>query len=459
MADIPVAIGAYERQQSRLPEQRLVNSFFETTPTPEVPGTILARPGLVSQEVLGAGPVRGVFQAAGVLNGDTLVVSGPTLYRAGVAIGAVTGSGPVTFASDDAQVLIATGSTLYRVTASGSAGVSFPDSAAVTDVAYLAGYFLAARADTGKVYFSAVGDGSSWDGLDFFTAESRPDNVVAMQVVGDELWLLGDNSGEPWGATGDADLPFQRLTGRVTTRGCRARHTVRLFDNSVVWVGDDGKVYRASSVPDRISTHGIEERIKNSVADDLRAFVFPWAGHEFYVLRTTQGTFAYDAATQQWAEFASYGRTTWRAHVGTTVGGDVVCGDEVNGTLWRLTDDVALDGDDPIIREASAIIPAKQSFTVFNVIVDAATGATPDLAGQGADPVIELRWSNDYGRTWSDWEPQDLGAQGEYRVTPVWTGLGLADRPGMPLEFRLSDPVPWRISRVAVNEDIRGLAR
>jgi hypothetical protein len=219
---IPLGRGAFRRIGA--PETRLINLFYEMNPAnQEDQVSLLQRPGLVEFAQCGPGPVRGVFRQEGTLGGLIFVVSGTNLYTvttAGAttqigADGAIPGPGRVSMAGDATRVLIANDTGLYSATASAVSAVSFPDEAGVASVAYIAGYFLAARAESQKVYFSAVG-GVSFDALDFFSAEFAPDELRCIAPLADFVHFIGRDSTEIWVPTGNPDLPFQRLKGRRT---------------------------------------------------------------------------------------------------------------------------------------------------------------------------------------------------------------------------------------------------
>lgn len=451
---IPFAVNAYRRRAGRLPELRLVNAYVEVTKEGDV--YLLPRPALESYSTVGSGPIRGVFAQDGTLSGDILSVSGTGFYRDTTLLGTIPGTTRVSMTADATRAFVATGDQLYISMGGGLTLVEFPDDAGCQWVGRLGGYFLGIRDGTHRIYFS---DGTTWNALDFTSAERYPDPLVGGLVVDDIFLAFGSQSVEFFAQTADADAPFQRIEQRVYSRGCKSRDTIALVDNAAFWVTDDGQVCRGGNVPERVSTNSIEERIANTSDEDLAAYRLSWQGHEFYLLTTAQGTFAYDASTQQWSEFASYGRASFRAHVGIMAGSDVILGDDETGALYSLTDDSAEDVGETIQRIFSAIAPTDKPFVCHNLILEAAVGQTADLTGQGADPLIEMRYSDDYGNTWEVWEAVELGQQGDYRVRPQWNGLGLVDPPGRVFEFRLSDPAPWRISRVAVNEDLRGKAR
>lgn len=461
MVALTYGIGAFKRTAGRLPEVKLVNMYVEQVPEGESPVVLIPRPALVASYTVGNGPIWGIYTQPGTFSGAIVSLSGDTLYSGSTALGTIPGAMPATFASDDAQLLVANGVALYRSTGASVATVSFPDSAAVQDVAYLNGYFLASRLGTGKIYFSAIGDGSSFDGLDFFTAERRPDNVLALRVVGDRLWAVGENSTQGFYRTGDADLPFAPTDGSSFDKGTKARDTVCLFDNTLAWVSDDGLVVmlRGNDLV-RVSNYGIEERIAQSAASELRAFALTFQGHAFYILRTAQGTYAYDASTGQWAQFSTYGRTTWRAHVGCMAGDVVYVGDDTTGKIYRLSDNVAEDDGVTIERMFSANVPLSgQPVRCDTISLDVSVGQTDILTGLGTAPVVEKRFSRDAGNIYTEWRQSSLGAQGAYRTRVAWLRNGIIDEPGRVMQFRMTDPVPFRMSSLRMNERGGGLSR
>lgn len=455
---IPFGTGAYRRRSGRFPPFRLVNMLAEATPAnANGPVALISRPSLQPYLDVGSGPIRGVFAQSGTFGGDILSVSGTTLFRGALSLGPLSINAKARFATSGAEVLLSTGQGLFRTDGSTVSSVSFPDGANVLAVVYIAGYFVAIRKDSQKFYWSGVLDGSSWDGLDFAGAESSPDNLLDVWVIGDELWLLGANSTEVWVPSGDSDAPFVRVEGRLYDKGIIASGVAANVDNTLFWVGNDGVVYRGDTTPVRISDHSIEEAVSNS--GTISAVGFTWQGHSLFLVTTDEGTFGFDAATREWSEFSSYGLSGFRAHVGVDADAQVILGDSILGRLWTFDDAEYLDGSDPIQRIFTAAIATNGPVSVDNVLLDASVGQTPDLSGQGAAPVVGMRHSRDAGNTWSGWREASAGAQGEYRKRVIWRRCGMADEPGMLLEFRLTDPVPWRISGVRANEGLGGRSR
>lgn len=65
-------------------------------------------------------------------------------------------------------------------------------------------------------------------------------------------------------------------------------------------------------------------------------------------------------------------------------------------------------------------------------------------AGQGVDPQLMLRWSDDGGHTWSKEHWVSAGKVGKYQTRAIWRRLGRSrDR---VFEVSMSDPVKWVIT-------------
>jgi hypothetical protein len=446
---------AYSRDRGNLPDLPLVNLFVEASPTTQSGVVLQSRPGLEEADEVGSGPIRALYRADGVLEGDLIVVSGSTVYREGVSLGTLVGTGPVSFAADEDEIVINAGTGIYRSTGGALALVDFPDEADVTKLVDTAGYFIALRAGTQQFYFSEVLDGSSWDALDYASTENEPDPGRDAVIFNDAIAFLGSQTTEFWAKTGDPDAPFAPIEGRVYQKGIIATGCVAKFDNSFAWIGDNGIVYTAGNVPERISDVGIEERIAQS--DSYAVWSFFFEGHEFLAIRLSQGTWLYDAQTRQWCEFASYGETNWRARCATQDGR--LFGDDQTGTLWQWSAGYT-DAGGPLERRFRSGIPLPGgTLRGDNLRLTANVGETSSLSGDYANPVVEMQSSRDAGRTWGNWRSAPLGAQGRYRTRCEWRRLGLFDDPGMLAEFRCSDPVPFRISGVDVNVPGGGRAR
>lgn len=438
-----------------MPELPLVNIFVEQAPADKGGVILQSRKGLSEDRVIGDGPVRGTFQRDGILGGVRITVSGHKVYSEATLLGSITGDGPVSIDGDNNEVLIAAGGPLYRWDGITFGAVDFPDGANVRAIKQLAGYFIAIRGDDDfpqRWYFSAPGDGSSWDGLDYASAENEPDRLLDALVVNDGLVFLGGETTEFWTRTGNADLPFSVIEQRVFERGVIGTGCAVAVDNSFIWVGDDKIVYRGGNVPEAISQDGHAERLNASAA--FSVYLVEDERHKFVCIRLDSDTLVFDVTTGQWCEFESYGRVNFR---GLCADGTVI-GDDETGTLWDFTG--YTDAGGQLERRLRGGFPVDGgALRLNNVRVRVEVGGTDFLTGDYLAPQIEMRISNDYGKTWTDWEAESLGEQGDYRTMPEWRALGMGDYPGVLFEWRVTDPVGFRFSGAMLNERHGGLAR
>lgn len=445
MASLDYGKGAYTRSRGNLPELPVINMFVEQS---KADGVVMqSHKALKAVTTVGSGPVRLALKKDGVFGGDRFTVSGSGFYRNGDLIGTIDGTGVAYIVASDSEVVVGRGRTAYSYNGSNFQAIAFPDGANVTMVGYSAGYFFFLRAGTGKWYFSAVGNARSVDPLDFATAENEPDALLDMLILDGVLVFLGTESVEFWGATGDADLPYAPIQQRVFEQGVIATGCAVVVDNSFYWIGRDAITYRNGDVPQAISDDGIVERSKASSSH--RLWLFEDERHKFLAQRHDKNTMCYDVTTQEWSERQSYGRTNWRAGPGL--------GDDENGTIWEL--DGYVDASGVFERRLRAGARLDAAAIVDNLRLIAEVGTTEYLTGTYASPTIEMRYSADGGNTWSDWESDTLGEQGRYRERLEWRALGMFDDPGMLFEFRVTDPVGFRLSDVQVNASGGGRSR
>lgn len=462
MPELQFGRSTYRRDQGNLPELQLINAFIEKADASQLGYVLQSRPGLVESYTVAGDGITGIYAKAGVFGGVTFTLAGNALYQGSLPIGSVNGIGQASFAGGDlagggSQLLVTRGQTITRLAAT-VATVTFPDGADVAAVAYLGGYFIAARSGTKAFYWSAVLNGALFDPLDFASAETAPDGLVDLAVVNDELWLLGNTTIEVWVQTANGELPFTRSEGRLYLKGTRAVGCSVVLDNTLIFVGNDNIVYRAAQVPTRVSGHGIEERISQSAS--CSAFGFKWQGHEFFCVRLDTATYGYDLSSNEWCEFKSWNGVNWRAGCAAQASNESepAFGDATAPRVLSFGNDNDLG--DPREVLFSAAFPLEGGVAIVDALrLSANVGRTGRLTGTEADPQVEMRYSNDAGATWGEWDAAPLGAQGEYRERIEWRRIGMFDDPGAMFEFRTTADAPFRVSGVAVNPASGGRSR
>lgn len=446
---MPYGLSSYERAEGNLPELPVINMYAEEAPTEETGVVLQSRPGLYDRsQDMGTSGVDTLFQNDGVLSGALFGIGSGALYGGTGYIGAVTGSGPFSIAGYETRIFTAGGGGLYTWDGATFAAVAVPDSANVIKVVVGASRAIIIPAD-GEAYYWSDPLTTTIGALSFTSAESQPDRLRDALFIDDVLILFGGTTVEFHPNTGDADLPFQPLEGRVFEVGIRATGCATAFGATFAWVTSKGQI--CISDPANIITNaGLEAKIAAST--NCRLFTFFIEGGEFLALRLDHETQVYSARSRMWSEFASWQQTNWLAQChaagvfGSATGGETFTWasdhEEVRSILER--------------RFRAGVVINAGGIPINNIRLRVNAGQTPYVEGDYTDPTIEARISRDGGNTWGEWKPRHLGVMGEYRKRVEWRALGLASAPGFMAEFRVTDPVPLRISDVLVNEPYGG---
>lgn len=456
MPDILYGKGSYRRDNGQFPELKLINMFPEAAPTVENGVAILSRPGLAVNAVRGAGPVHAIYQRPGLFAGDVFTLSNNTLYRGSTSLGTINGSGPPSITSSDNELVITRGQTAYSYNGTNLAAITFPDAANVTAVAYLGGLFFFARADTyaSRIYFSAIKDARTIAALSYTSADSSPDAIRDLVAVGDNLFVLGEVSLEVFYLTTSATAPLSRISQRTRNRGVVDRGCAVEFDNALHFIGEDHVVYRMAEVPQRMSNHGLEERIAASTS--WKMFSFLYQGHAFLCIRVDDGTWVFDpAGGSEWPEFQTHGQSNFIAQCAVTTEDGVLFGSAIDGSIYEFSDDW-MDVGSALVRRFTGAFPIKGGAVPVDMLeLECNAGA---ILGD-TNPQIEMRSSRDGGNTFGMYRTASLGAQGERRKRPRWRRLGFFDAPGGVFDFRVTDATPLRVSAVLINEPASGRSR
>lgn len=458
MVAIPLATGDAKRTYGRLPHIQLKNLFIEGDQSNAATQVAyLQRPGLSLWKEAGSGPVDMVWRQDGTFGGDYFVASGGRLYRIGSSvtdIGAI-GPGAPSIAARQNDLIVVNNGVRYLYSGSGLSVIPSPIGAAAQAVAAINNYYIIPRAQS--QIFDWIEPGAVViDALNFASAERTPDDIEDARIKGDEIWFLGRAGEEVWAPNSDINAPFLRISGRVYSKGCADRRSVVALDmangaSALAWVTSNREVVVALGAPEIISTPAIAERLRLSSSSGLRAWAFALDQHGFYVLTCDQGTFAFDMATRNpWSQFSSYQSETWRAHVGAQNGPQIIAGDSESNRLWSV-DPVRSDDDgEPLVREITGGLDHSgqpQRCDIVSLKVAAGWSMRP-----GIEPLIEMRWSDDGGNLWSDWQARVLGQQGQYDREVAWRKLGSVKAPGRVFHWRMTDDAMLRISYARMNE-------
>jgi hypothetical protein len=444
----PILGSSYVARSINAADNRMVNLFPEATPDGgKTQGFLNRAPGLKYLQTIGDGPIRGLW--AHQTNGaDFYVASGTEFFKvdgltnAPTKLGDITGTGQVSIADNGTQLFIACNpdAFIYDEVTDTFQEITDPDFPGAVTVGYLDGYFVFNEPDSQRMWVTALLNGLDVDPLDFASAEGSPDGIVAINVDHREVWVFGTDSIEVWYDAGLQDFPLQRIQGAFNEIGCVAAFSVAKLDNGLFWLGCDargqGIVYRANGYTGtRVSTHAIEYAIQSygNISDAI-AYTYQQDGHAFYVLTfpSANATWVYDVATQVWHERAGWSNgsfTRHRSNCQCNFQGEIVVGDYENGNLYTLDLDTYADngGVQKWLRSWRALPTGTNNLkrsSQHSLQLDCESGVGLNN-GQGSEPQVMLRWSDDGGHTWSNEHWANMGKIGQFFRRVFWRRLGM----------------------------------
>ena len=454
----PLALGFAQQRSKPVNAARVVNLYAASTAEGSRTKVVLyGTPGQKAWRTIGGDTIRAGLEAQSM----AYILSGTTLYRVESDGTTTACSGDLIPSTGDAflinnglqigllvvpDLFVIVGTTVTKVTAAG-----YPTEG-LSSIAYIDGYAVGTRNDdSGQFYVSGLLDFASWDALDVASAESSPDGLLRVLVDHREVWLFGAETVEVWANTGASPFPFERVPGALLERGCAARRSPAKMDNSVFWLGDDRIVYRAEGYqPARISTHAIEEVLRVGTVSDAYGMTYFQAGHHFYVLTlpSLNRTFVFDPAASAaagapiWHERqsgTSIEPAKWDVQCIFSAFGKTLVGLQA-GKVAELDLDTYTDLGEPI-RSVIVGLPfyvdtLRAIMVDFELECEIGVGA---ISGQGADPEVMMRYSDDGGFSWSHERRASLGRQGVRYIRAMWERLGAFRQ--RTVEISISDPV------------------
>ena len=367
--------------------QERVNCYLEITPQGEKQKVVAyGTPGLTTFSDLGSFPVRGGISA----NDAIYCVVHSFFYKvdnAGTAtqIGSIsTDSGFVSMSSNGLQILISDGSLsgyIYTFSTGLLTLITDADYPAIRTNCFVDGYFVGNEINTGKYYISGLYDGTSWNALDFASAESNPDNIERVFEDHGGVMLLGTYTTEIVGDNGGQDFPFSRI-GYPIEWGLMALQSVAKLGDHTCFLarnrmGECQVVLLSGYSPKKVSTPDIESILASTRAlESATAFSYMQNGHQFYQLNTVDNSFLYDLTSDVWTTVKSYGIDRHRANFGFNLVNKIIVSDYANGKLYTMKDDAYSDDGDPIIMEIVGSVNFNQfdRMAVHELQIDCETG-------------------------------------------------------------------------------------
>ena len=363
--------------------------------------------------------------------------------------------GRVSIANNGVQLCIATGTNVYIFNTTTSVLTNVlttganPIPYAADTVTFLDGYFITNRINSGQFYVSDVYNGLSWQGLNYATAESNPDNLMAVIADKGYLALFGTSSVELWVNSGDPLFPFTRVNASPSNAGLAARWSLSYANGFMTGLFKNKQgalsvcqLNGYQVVP--ISNTDIDYIINNYQAPtDAVGFGYYLNGRPFYQItfQAAQRSWLYDFTSGGWTQLKSWDMERHLSDIGVAFDTNFIVSDHENGQLYTLDADIFNDNGAPIERElvsGHVFSPSRNNLIIRRLRIDMESGVGL-ISGQGNLPTIMLQISRDGGHSYGNELWTTIGATGQTYERAEWRRLGHAR--DFVFKIRVTDPI------------------
>ena len=464
MPALPLALPS-DKLRSRASPARVINWMPVQVESGQgkQPAYMKPVPGLALKASLG-GPMRCLFASQGTL----YAVAGDTLYSVSSAWAStskgtlLTATGEIEAADNETQIAFVDGTYgyVYDTGAGTFARITDADFLGSADVDVLDGYGVFSQPGTNTFFVSSLQDFTAYNALEQVSIEGITGNIVGHVSMRHEVIIFKERSTEVWYNAPQTNFPLTRNDSAAIEVGCSATHTIRKIGGMVFWLGQDANgaamVFAMQAYqPQRISTHALEEKL-NGIADlsTATAMVYQQEGMTFYALRHADlgTTWVYEVAAGVWHERAEWVDglpTLWRATHHAYCYGVHLVGD-ASGNIYELSASAFANGSDVLVRDLitpETPDPGNKRARYASIEIECDVGQ--GLA-TGNEAYLLLRYSDDTGRTWSNWRYLSLGVVGNYSKRVRATRLGSSRH--RVWNIRVSDPVEVSLVQAVINE-------
>lgn len=433
--------------------QRCLNMYTESVDGAQgEPAKIthLPTPGLTLLSTSPTGlPIRCLYRAS---NGYLFAVSGQGVYSIDSGyvwklLGTISArTNPAYMADNGVDLLVVDGSTqgvsiklaTLKMTTLSSSGWLGSD-----HIDYIDGYFLCNFPSTPTFFISDNHD-ITFDPSQFSGKSGYADLTVAVAVAHHVIYIIGTVSTEVWYNSGGATtvlantFPLELLPGTGSDRGCAAPYSIAKCDGELMFISRDNNGHSTVLATkgygyERISTHGLEHQMAgfSSVADAV-GYSYQQEGHNFFVLSfpSADRTFVYDASQKLWHERCSIDANgiehAFIAQFHAFFNGLNIVGD-ASGRIYSLDLANFTENGAPVKRIVSfprQISSDDDARVVYKNFIAEISGGESLVATD--NPLIQLQFSDDRGKTWSQGIEQSLGRMGQYSTFIKWNRLGMS---------------------------------
>ena len=450
MAVIPVPlVGAtYKHRSGQLASQRTLNMYPEFNQEANDVVSLQPTPGA---SLFSA--ANGIDRGIGLYSGELYQVLGGNLYKVtGAGVRelqvAIPGSGRCLLREDGAVLVIVSSDGVAYTWDGTTLTTGTTNFEAPTSMAFMNSQFLYTSSGQ-KFWVSDVGTPLTVNGSNFAFAYSSPDDLVRIYDFNQRIYMMGAETIEPWYNSGTGNPPFDRIEGALITVGLGARYSVSNNDNFMYFIGDDKTAYRLQGAQaGRISDVSFANALEGYTTTDAVGFCYTLQNQNFYQVTfpTSNATWLYHEETGKWAELSTNSGRHLANDYAYAYGKHLVS-DYRDGSIMELKTEVYDDNGTAIIRlRDSGLIDSGYFGPMYKgrdvemkwlrIVMEVGVGIA---TGQGSEPTIALRYSDDRGKTWSAEMTQSIGVMGDYTKEVIFDQLGTFSE--RMIRVSVSDPV------------------
>ena len=428
-------------------------------------GNVNRRPGLEELCDLGTGAgIDGIYwwdeqsMAIVVSDGETWKITASDGTKAQLTGDSFETDTRVKFANFGDALYAANGAKIMKITTTTVAEMADGDApTTVTHPAYLDTYLLANSTGTEKYYYSVVGDADDWAG-DYVSAETKKDNLTALEVMNMEIVLLGKRTFEIH--RNDGSTPFLREYQGFIESGTIAPYSLTWCGDTWRWIDQERRVMRLEGRTPVLVSRTMNKYLQgfSTITDAVGDYITS-SGRSYYVLHfpTEDKTMALDLENDYWYEWgfwsvanAEYNRWKGNCFTLATAWNYSLVGDKSTGIVYIMSDDYS-DDDSNIMRTMvrtehvthdTAQIKKRSNKLTFRV-------KRASAVDEASVPELLVKWRDDGSSSWKNEHTMSLGAVGRTDFR------GVIRRNGMyysrQYEMYVTDDAPLLI--VSVEED------
>lgn len=431
MAQIPLTgKDQYYRSVDLLPDN-LINMIVMDTPTSSRSKQITTtRPGTSTLATLAAANVRGM--AVNYANNELYVVSGNKFYEVNTSY---TATERGTLSTSSGAVQIKVGLDNVAINPVGGAGTAYefiPSTntfAAVVDadyptldvLDYVDNYFIGIKPSDREIWLSEINDFSTWDALDFASAEALADNCVSILMHDRDVWVFKQTNTEIWFNSGDV-FPFDRR--EYIPQGCIAKLSPVWADNNVYWLGQNDKggvrIFKSQGYQaEDISPIGISYKLRSlTTPEDAEAYSFVLNDTTFilWTFPTDDLTICLNTKNMTFSEWQDDGGNRFAIRGIAYFNDTIIIGDPASGKILSLSkSNVDDDGTDFNFEIVTPTVISERKYIYCRRL------EFDHEAGGGANNIT-LNVSKDGGNNYTSFGTQASGAANTDRM--FYRGLG-----------------------------------